>query len=156
MKRDLETKLLLSVQLDALQKFAPTMMDSPLRALRADPLLQDVTFAFDCGATRGAHRCVLALHSPVFRRLFDPSNPMVAGATVPLVGKAVGEFELLLEYFYSSDATLVRDESAVALLALAEEYQVGALKKEMAEESEHRESRADAKARSHSFCGSCF
>ena len=106
------------------------MMDSPLRALRADPLLQDVTFAFDCGATRGAHRCVLALHSPVFRRLFDPSNPMVAGATVPLVGKAVGEFELLLEYFYSSDATLVRDESAVALLALAEEYQVGALKKE--------------------------
>ena len=106
------------------------MMDSPLRALRADALLQDVTFAFDCGATRGAHRCVLALHSPVFRRLFDPSNPMVAGATVPLVGKAVGEFELLLEYFYSSDATLVRDESAVALLALAEEYQVGALKKE--------------------------
>ena len=54
------------------------MMDSPLRALRADALLQDVTFTFDCGATRGAHRCVLALHSPVFRRLFDPSNPMVA------------------------------------------------------------------------------
>ena len=106
------------------------MMDSPLRAISADALLQDVTFAFDCGAARGAHRCVLALHSPVFRRLFDPSNPMVAGATVPLVGKAVGEFELLLEYFYSSDATLVRDESAVALLALAEEYQVGALKKE--------------------------
>ena len=98
------------------------MMDSPLRTLRADALLQDVTFAFDCGATRGAHRCVLALHSPVFRRLFDPSNPMCAGATVTLVGKAVGEFELLLEYFYSSDATLVRDESAVALLALAEKH----------------------------------
>ena len=65
------------------------MMDSPLRALRADALLQDVTFAFDCGATRGAHRCVLALHSPVFRRLFDPSNPMCAGATVTVNGLEV-------------------------------------------------------------------
>ena len=52
-----------------------------LRLLRDDALLHDVTFAFSDGEERGAHRCVLAYQSPVFRAMFDLNSPLRAGCT---------------------------------------------------------------------------
>ena len=99
-------------------------------ALRADSLLHDVVLCFDNGASFGAHRCVLALHSPVFRSMFDPSSPLCATSQrIALAGKDAEEFDFLLEYCYSCDATLVTDQTATSLLMLAEEYQVLQLKK---------------------------
>ena len=101
-----------------------------LRFLREDTLLHDIHFTFDDGEERGAHRCVLAFQSPVFRAMFDPNSPLHASSTVPLVDKRCADFDVLLEYCYSSDAKLVTGETAAPLLTLAEEYQVLKLKKE--------------------------
>ena len=95
-----------------------------LRLLRDDALLHDVTFAFSDGEERGAHRCVLAYQSPVFRAMFDVNSPLRAAPRIVLAGKRSSEFDLLLEYCYSADAKLVTAETAAPLLMLAEEYQV--------------------------------
>ena len=100
-----------------------------LRLLRDDALLHDVTFAFSDGEERGAHRCVLAYQSPVFRAMFDVNSPLRAAPRIVLAGKRSSEFDLLLEYCYSADAKLVTAETAAPLLMLAEEYQVLKLKK---------------------------
>ena len=55
--------------------------------------------------------------------MFDPSSPLHAASTVPLVEKRCADFDVLLEYCYSSDAKLVTGETAAPLLMLAEEYQ---------------------------------
>ena len=100
-----------------------------MNALRADSLLHDVTIVFDDGSTCGAHRCILALHSPVFRSMFDPSSLLCAKSErVPLTGKDAEEFDVLLEYCYSCDSTLVTDTTASSLLMLADEYQILTLK----------------------------
>ena len=101
-----------------------------LRLLRDDALLHDVTFAFSDGEERGAHRCVLAYQSPVFRAMFDVNSPLRAAPRIVLAGKRSSEFDLLLEYCYSADAKLVTAETAAPLLMLAEEYQVLKLKKD--------------------------
>ena len=104
-----------------------------LRLLRDDALLHDVTFAFSDGEERGAHRCVLAYQSPVFRAMFDLNSPLRAAPRIVLAGKRSSEFDLLLEYCYSADAKLVTAETAAPLLMLAEEYQVLQLKAECEE-----------------------
>ena len=104
-----------------------------LRLLRDDALLHDVTFAFSDGEERGAHRCVLAYQSPVFRAMFDVNSPLRAAPRIVLAGKRSSEFDLLLEYCYSADAKLVTAETAAPLLMLAEEYQVLQLKAECEE-----------------------
>ena len=58
-----------------------------LRLLRDDALLHDVTFAFSDGEERGAHRCVLAYQSPVFRAMFDLNSPLRAAPRIVLAGK---------------------------------------------------------------------
>ena len=95
-----------------------------LRLLRDDALLHDVTFAFSDGEERGAHRCVLAYQSPVFRAMFDVNSPLQAARLIPLAEKSSSEFDLLLEYCYSCDSKLVTTQTAAPLLMLAEEYQV--------------------------------
>ena len=104
-----------------------------LRFLRDDSLLHDVTFSFSDGQVRGAHRCVLAYQSPVFRAMFDVNSPLRAARRIPLADKSSSEFDLLLEYCYSCDAKLVNSQTAAQLLMLAEEYQVLKLKKECEE-----------------------
>ena len=104
-----------------------------LRLLRDDALLHDVTFAFSDGEERGAHRCVLAYQSPVFRAMFDVNSPLRAAPRIVLAGKRSSEFDLLLEYCYSADAKLVTAETAAPILMLAEEYQVLQLKAECEE-----------------------
>jgi len=102
-----------------------------LLSLRNDTLLQDIHFLFDNGEQIGAHKCVLALRSPVFRSMLDPSHKWLPGGEVgkiSLPGKLPSEFNLLLEYFYSHDAALVDEQSAAILLTLADEYQVWPLK----------------------------
>tara|TARA_B100000524_G_scaffold248770_1_gene133709 strand:+ start:333 stop:941 length:609 start_codon:yes stop_codon:yes gene_type:complete len=99
-----------------------------IRDLRADTFLHDVDFIFDNGAVRGAHRCVLALQSPVFRSMFDPSQPWGTKKEVRLIGKDIDEFDVLLEYFYLEEECLITLENAAPLLMLSEEYQVHSLK----------------------------
>lgn len=68
-----------------------------------------------------AHRVVLAIWSPVFRSKMN-ENPTSLTLTLP--AKQATEFKEMLSFFYSGSLSQVKRENLIALLELANQYQV--------------------------------
>jgi len=97
-----------------------------LQMLRRDEETADVVIALDDGSLLPAHRSVLALASPVFRRCLYGPMKLPADQMFRMRGKDPATVEGLLAYCYGLPR--VTPETAIRLLQIADEFCVDGLK----------------------------
>jgi speckle-type POZ protein len=90
----------------------------------------DVQIATATGVIGGieAHKCILALRSPVFRAMFKAGMKETSAGTIEIIDFPAPVVRAFVSFLYEDRcAKSVLEEHAVQLLAIADKYQVPAL-----------------------------
>lgn len=97
---------------------------SNLQALYLNDSTADIHFEFETDGVvqkLGAHRCILAIGSPVFQKMFF--GDLSEGNSVRIIDATVDAFIEFLQYFYLEKITL-DSESIEEVMTLADKYDV--------------------------------
>ncbi|KAK3745857.1 hypothetical protein QZH41_013212 [Actinostola sp. cb2023] len=102
--------------------------DEPSGAFSSPWHFSDVVLIVE-GRKFHVHKCILSISSPVFEAMFTSDFKEKTALEIPLPGKRADEVEALLRLIYFKKKKHVTRKNFEFLLTLADEYQMGEVKK---------------------------